>query len=90
MEREPPPEAISRLIGPVAAVRSSRQRRAPKAAVVGESGELLYTWYDNNNGDVLGTARKIMDDIYDHLPEGCAIGHVTTTGYGEGILIEAR
>ena len=60
-----------------------------KAAVVGESGELLYTWYDNNNGDVLGTARRIMDDIYDHLPEGCTIGHVTTTGYGEGILIEA-
>jgi len=26
----------------------------------GESGELLYTWYDNNNGDVLGTARRIM------------------------------
>ena len=60
-----------------------------KAAVVGEDGELLYTWYDNNNGDVLGTARKIMDDIYDHLPDDCTIGHVTTTGYGEGILIEA-
>ena len=60
-----------------------------KAAVVGETGELLYTWYDNNNGDVLGTAKKIMDDIYDRLPEGSAIGHVTTTGYGEGILIEA-
>nr|WP_314639174.1 acyl-CoA dehydratase activase-related protein [uncultured Olsenella sp.] len=60
-----------------------------KAAVVGEAGQLLYTWYDNNNGDILGTARKIMDDIYDHLPEDCAIGHVTTTGYGEGILIEA-
>ena len=60
-----------------------------KAAVVGEDGQLLYTWYDNNNGDVLGTARKIMDDIYDHLPSDCTIGHVTTTGYGEGILIEA-
>ena len=60
-----------------------------KAAVVGEDGELLYTWYDNNNGDVLGTARKIMDDIYDHLPADCTIGHVTTTGYGEGILIAA-
>ncbi len=60
-----------------------------KAAVVGEDGELLYTWYDNNNGDVLGTARKIMDDIYDHLNDDCTIGHVTTTGYGEGILIEA-
>ena len=60
-----------------------------KAAVVGEDGELLYTWYGNNRGDVLGTARTIMDDIYDKLPEGCAIGHVTTTGYGEALLIEA-
>ena len=60
-----------------------------KAAVVGEDGELLYTWYGNNRGDVLGTARTIMDDIYDKLPEGCTIGHVTTTGYGEALLIEA-
>ncbi len=60
-----------------------------KAAVVGESGELLYTWYDVNNGDVLGTARAIMNDIYNHLPSDCEIGHVTTTGYGEGILIQA-
>lgn len=57
-----------------------------KAAVVGEDGELLWTWYGNNNGDVIGMARKIMDQIYDLLPEGCTIGHVTTTGYGEGIL----
>ena len=60
-----------------------------KAAVVGEKGELLYTWYGNNNGDILGTARKITDDIYDKMPSDCTIGHVTTTGYGEQILIEA-
>lgn len=60
-----------------------------KAAVVGEEGELLYTWYDVNNGDVLGTARAIMNDIYDHMPADCEIGHVTTTGYGEGLLKEA-
>lgn len=60
-----------------------------KAAVVGEAGELLYTWYDNNNGDVLGTAKTIMNDIYAKLPAGCAIGHVTTTGYGEALLIQA-
>ena len=60
-----------------------------KAAVVGEKGELLYTWYGNNNGDILGTARKITDDIYDKMPADCTIGHVTTTGYGEQILIEA-
>ncbi|OUO45240.1 CoA activase [Olsenella sp. An285] len=60
-----------------------------KTAVVGEDGELLYTWYGNNNGDVLGTAQRIMDDIFDHMPADCTIGHVTTTGYGEQILIEA-
>ena len=60
-----------------------------KAAVVGEGGELLHTWYGNNNGDVLGTARTIMDGIYDRMPADCTIGHVTTTGYGEQILIEA-
>ncbi|MCH3943885.1 MAG: 2-hydroxyacyl-CoA dehydratase [Atopobiaceae bacterium] len=60
-----------------------------KAAMVGEDGQLLHTWYGSNNGDVLGTARVIMDDFYDHIPEGCAIGHVTTTGYGEALLIEA-
>ncbi len=60
-----------------------------KAAVVGEDGELLYTWYGNNNGDILGTARVICDDIYDKMPADCTIGHVTTTGYGEQILIEA-
>ena len=60
-----------------------------KAAMVGEDGQLLHTWYGNNNGDVLGTARIIMDDFYDHIPEGCTIGHVTTTGYGEALLIEA-
>ena len=60
-----------------------------KAAMVGEGGQLLHTWYGNNNGDVLGTARVIMDDFYDHMPEGATIGHVTTTGYGEALLIEA-
>ena len=60
-----------------------------KAAMVGEDGQLLHTWYGNNNGDVLGTARVIMDDFYDHMPAGATIGHVTTTGYGEALLIEA-
>ncbi len=60
-----------------------------KAAMVGEDGQLLHTWYGNNNGDILGTAKTIMADFYAHIPQGCAIGHVTTTGYGEALLIEA-
>ena len=51
-----------------------------KAALVGEDGQLLHTWYGNNNGDILGTAKVIMADFYNHIPAGCTIGHVTTTG----------
>ena len=60
-----------------------------KGAVIGEDGELLRTWYGNNRGDVLGCARTLMDDFYHAIPEDCTIGHVTCTGYGEGLLIEA-
>ena len=60
-----------------------------KGAVIGENGELLRTWYGANRGDVLGCARALMDDFYHAIPEGCTIGHVTCTGYGEGLLIEA-
>ena len=55
---------------------------------MGEDGQLLHTWYGNNNGDILGTAKVIMADFYNHIPAGCTIGHVTTTGYGEALLIE--
>lgn len=60
-----------------------------KAAMVGDDGQLLYTWYGNNNGDVLGTAKKIMKLFYDVLPAASYIAHVTTTGYGEALLKEA-
>ena len=39
-----------------------------KGAIIGESGELLRTWYASNRGDVLGTARALMDDFYAAIP----------------------
>ena len=39
-----------------------------KAAMVGEDGQLLHTWYGNNNGDILGTAKTIMADFFAHIP----------------------
>ena len=39
-----------------------------KAALVGEDGQLLHTWYGNNNGDILGTAKVIMADFYNTSP----------------------
>lgn len=45
-----------------------------KAAMVGEDGQLLHTWYGNNNGDILGTAKTIMADFYAHIPQGARSG----------------
>lgn len=60
-----------------------------KGTVIGDEGQILRTWYGPNKGDVLGTARQLMDDFYDALNDDCTIGHVTCTGYGESMLIEA-
>ena len=63
-----------------------------KATLVGHDGEILKSWYGNNRGDVLGSAKKVLLDMYDSLPKDAQgrslvkIGHTTVTGYGEGLL----
>ncbi len=60
-----------------------------KAALVGEDGELLWTWYGTNNGDVLGTDAP----SWPHLradSRGLPIGGIATHhGLRRGLLIEA-
>ena len=66
-----------------------------KTALVAEDGSLLWSYYTNNKGDVLGTAKAGINMLYDALPKDAAgnplvtIGHATVTGYGEGLLLEA-
>lgn len=67
-----------------------------KAALVGEEGELLWSHYVNNKGDVLSCAKKALANLYNALPVYAdtgeplvTIGHATVTGYGEGLLLEA-
>ncbi|MGN0034271.1 MAG: acyl-CoA dehydratase activase-related protein, partial [Coriobacteriales bacterium] len=66
-----------------------------KSVLIGRDGEILYDWYDENHGDVIGTARVMLEDLYDKLPRDADgtprvhIGHTTVTGYGEGLLKEA-
>ena len=57
-----------------------------KAALVGEDGTLLYSFYHNNDGDPLGTTITAIKDIYDQLPEGVEIVHSCSTGYGEALI----
>ena len=60
-----------------------------KAALVGEDGTLLYSFYHNNDGDPLGTTITAIKDIYDQLPEGVEIVHSCSTGYGEALIKSA-
>lgn len=57
-----------------------------KAALVGEDGTLLYSFYNGNNGDPLGTTITAIKDIYSKLPEGVEIVHSCSTGYGEALI----
>ena len=57
-----------------------------KAALVGEDGTLLYSFYHNNDGDPLGTTITAIKDIYSQLPEDVEIVHSCSTGYGEALI----
>ena len=57
-----------------------------KAALVGEDGTLLYSFYHNNDGDPLGTTISAIKDIYSKLPEDVEIVHSCSTGYGEALI----
>lgn len=60
-----------------------------KAALVGEDGALLYSFYSSNNGNPLATATSAIQEIYSLLPEGANIVHSCSTGYGEALLKSA-
>lgn len=67
-----------------------------KSALIAEDGSLLWSTYTNNKGDVLGCAKRAVSELYKDLPVDAetgrpkvTIGHVTVTGYGEALLLEA-
>ena len=67
-----------------------------KAALIGQDGELLWSHYVSNKGDVLGCAKTALASLYGELPKDPETGepkvyiaHSTVTGYGEALLLEA-
>ena len=66
-----------------------------KSALIGQDGELLKTFYASNKGDVLGTCRRMLGELWADIPRDeqgnplVSIGHTTVTGYGEGLLLQA-
>ena len=57
-----------------------------KAALVGENGALLYSFYSNNNGSPLKTSIRAMQEIYELLPPTAKIVYSCSTGYGEALI----
>ena len=57
-----------------------------KIALIGEGGELLYSFYANNRGDPVRTAMDALADLSSKLPEGAEIARSCSTGYGETLL----
>ncbi|MBQ3490695.1 MAG: 2-hydroxyacyl-CoA dehydratase [Clostridia bacterium] len=60
-----------------------------KLAVIGEEGELLYSFYANNQGSPVQTAIRAMEEVGKVLPETAKIVRSCSTGYGENLLKSA-
>ncbi|MBQ4071002.1 MAG: 2-hydroxyacyl-CoA dehydratase [Clostridia bacterium] len=57
-----------------------------KLALIGEEGELLYSFYSNNKANPIKTATEAIAALTALLPEGAHIARSCSTGYGEALL----
>ncbi len=57
-----------------------------KAALVGEDGALLYSFYSSNSGSPLKTSIRAIKEIYSLLPDTAKIVYSCSTGYGEALV----
>lgn len=57
-----------------------------KLALIGSEGQLLWSFYANNQGDPVGTAKKALWELREKMPIGAKIVRSCSTGYGESLL----
>ena len=60
-----------------------------KLALIGSEGQLLYSFYANNQGSPIKTAMRAVEDLKQHLPDSAHIVRGCSTGYGEALLKSA-
>ena len=60
-----------------------------KLALIGEQGQLLFSYYTNNSEGPVKAAINAMDMLREQLPEGARICRSCSTGYGESLLKSA-
>ena len=57
-----------------------------KLALISEDGELLWSFYDNNQGSPLQTALRALGELRKVLPSDARIVRSCATGYGEDLF----
>ncbi len=60
-----------------------------KLVLIGKDGQLLFTYYANNHGDPVQTAKDAIKLLKDELPQTANIVRGCSTGYGESLLKSA-
>lgn len=57
-----------------------------KIVLTGEHDEILFTFYESNNGNPVEAVRKGLRRLYEVKPEHVTIARSTVTGYGEKLI----
>ena len=60
-----------------------------KVTLIDEDGNLLFSFYGNNQGQPLETTMSVLKDLYQQLPQDVFIGKAAVTGYGEHLIKNA-
>ncbi len=60
-----------------------------KVALIGSEGQLLFSYYANNQGNPIRTAMEAMGRLKEELPPSARIVRSCSTGYGEALLKSA-
>jgi predicted CoA-substrate-specific enzyme activase len=60
-----------------------------KVVLIGEEGQLLYSYYGSNQGSPLKQVIFILKELYAELPDSVVIANSAVTGYGEALIQEA-
>lgn len=57
-----------------------------KVILIDNEGSILYSFYNSNEGNPLNLIIRIMQEVYEMIPEGCQIKKAGVTGYGEALI----
>ena len=60
-----------------------------KMVLIGAEGELLFSFYANNKGDPIKTAKEAIGKLKEQMHDGVHIVRSCSTGYGEALLKSA-